>query len=163
MEWRNVVGFPNYVVSDTGYVKNVYTGKKTAITLSHGGYRQVALWKNNKQHTSRVARLVAMAFCEGYFEGAEVNHKDENCKNDCASNLEWVTHLYNMNYGTRTKRAAEKLSTRVIGTDIHSGEEISYSSIHDAASKLGGSPGNICACLKGRQGYAYGHYWRYES
>lgn len=35
---------------------------------------------------------VAHGWVEGYFEGAEVNHKDFNRMNFHADNLEWVTH-----------------------------------------------------------------------
>lgn len=41
---------------------------------------------------------VAHAWVEGYFEGAEVNHKDFNRNNYNADNLEWVTHKENIQY-----------------------------------------------------------------
>ena len=36
--------------------------------------------------------LVAREFVDGWFEGAEVNHKDFNRANPSYWNLEWVTH-----------------------------------------------------------------------
>lgn len=39
---------------------------------------------------------VAHAWVEGYFEGAEVNHKDFDRTNFNADNLEWVTHSDNI-------------------------------------------------------------------
>lgn len=41
---------------------------------------------------------VARGWVKGYFEGAEVNHKDFNRLNYHANNLEWVTHKDNINY-----------------------------------------------------------------
>lgn len=41
---------------------------------------------------------VAYAWVDGWFEGAEVNHKDFNRMNCNASNLEWVTHEENVRY-----------------------------------------------------------------
>lgn len=41
---------------------------------------------------------VAHAWVPGYFEGAEVNHKDFNRLNYHADNLEWVTHEENLRY-----------------------------------------------------------------
>lgn len=41
---------------------------------------------------------VAHGWVDGYFEGAEVNHKDFNRCNYNASNLEWVTHKENVDY-----------------------------------------------------------------
>ena len=39
----------------------------------------------------------------------EVNHKDENKLNNCLNDLEWVTKKQNVNYGSRNKRAGEKI------------------------------------------------------
>lgn len=36
-----------------------------------------------------------MAF-HNFEQGMEVNHKDKNRSNNCAENLEWVTHLENV-------------------------------------------------------------------
>jgi len=41
---------------------------------------------------------VAYGWVDGYFDGAEVNHKDFNRMNYNADNLEWVTHLENIQY-----------------------------------------------------------------
>ena len=41
---------------------------------------------------------VAHAWVDGYFEGAEINHKDFNRMNYDADNLEWVTHADNVRY-----------------------------------------------------------------
>lgn len=41
---------------------------------------------------------VAHGWVDGYFEGAEVNHKDFNRKNFNADNLEWVSHEENVKY-----------------------------------------------------------------
>ena len=56
-----------------------------------------------------VHRAVAMAFVPGYFNGAEVNHKDENKSNNKWDNLEWVTPYQNVNYGTRNQRHRETM------------------------------------------------------
>lgn len=45
-----------------------------------------------------VHMYVAHAWVEGYFKGAEVNHKDFNRMNYHADNLEWVTHTDNVCY-----------------------------------------------------------------
>ena len=159
MEWRAVEEFPNYIVSESGEVKNIHTGKTISTNLSHTGYRQISLWRDGKKYSKRLCRIVAKSFCDGYFDGSEVNHKDENILNDNANNLEWVTHIYNMNYGTRNKRVAEKLSIPVIAfTDI---EEHTFKSISEAAKTVRGNTSNICACIKGKQHIAYGFKWRY--
>lgn len=48
--------------------------------------------------------LVAHSFVDGWFEGAEVNHKDFNRANPNADNLEWVTHQENIAYSHNAGR-----------------------------------------------------------
>ena len=52
---------------------------------------RVCLWKEGKEKTFLVSRLVAMTWCDGYLPGLTVNHIDGNPKNNCADNLEWTT------------------------------------------------------------------------
>ena len=46
-----------------------------------------------------MARLVALAWCDGYEDGLTVNHIDGNYMNNNASNLEWVTRKENVQKG----------------------------------------------------------------
>lgn len=48
-----------------------------------------------------VHMYVAKAWLDGYFEGAEVNHKDFNRQNNNVDNLEWVTHADNVRYSVK--------------------------------------------------------------
>lgn len=101
-----------YKVSNYGRVKslgNDKTKKEKILKARKNtyGYERVVLCKNSKQKDFQVHRLVAHMFIKGYFEGAEVNHIDENAENNHISNLEWCTREYNVNYGTRNKRAGE--------------------------------------------------------
>jgi hypothetical protein len=50
---------------------------------------------------TKVHRLVAAAFLGPCPEALEVNHRDGNKLNDRASNLEYVTHLYNVQHANR--------------------------------------------------------------
>ena len=82
------------------------------------GYLSVQLYseKTKKKHFS-VHRLVALAFVNGYFEGAVVNHKNENKLDNRAENLEWITTRENILYGLGKRRAALKISKRVMQID----------------------------------------------
>ena len=60
---------------------------------------RVSLWKEGKEKTMLVARLVAMAFCDGYSDGMTVNHIDGNPLNNRASNLEWCSLAENIRKG----------------------------------------------------------------
>jgi len=62
------------------------------------GYLMVNLWRNQKQDKRLVHRLVAEAYVDGWFEGAEVDHIDGDRTNNSASNLRWVTSSENTIY-----------------------------------------------------------------
>lgn len=93
----------NYEVSDDGRVFNT-NGKELKHYLIKRGYHVVFLFKNNKQKTKLVHRLVAEAFIPNPDNLPQVNHKDENKDNNSLSNLEWCTNYYNSHYGTKTER-----------------------------------------------------------
>lgn len=44
---------------------------------------------------------VAHAWVDGYFEGAEVNHKDFDRTNFKSDNLEWISHSNNIRYSVK--------------------------------------------------------------
>lgn len=71
------------------------------------GYKRVSLWEKGIKFNVSVHRLVATAFIDNPNGYDEINHKDENKANNNVNNLEWCSHLYNINYGTRAKRSAE--------------------------------------------------------
>ena len=48
-----------------------------------------------------VHMYVAHAWVDGWFEGAEINHKDFDRTNYNADNLEWVTHIDNVRYSSQ--------------------------------------------------------------
>lgn len=76
------------------------------------GYSYVLLYKNANAQKHRIHRLVATAFVDNpnAEKFLQVNHKDENPQNNNFENLEWCDSRYNVNYGTRTKRASQSNS-----------------------------------------------------
>ena len=127
--WKDVLGFEGlYQVSSLGRIRSLdrcYIGKNQYGSefnvVRKGGiirdrqkkgskYRRIGLRKDGKRYWFFVHRLVAFAFpdiCGEHFDGAEVNHKDENPENNCAYNLEWCSKEYNSNYGTRNTRLSK--------------------------------------------------------
>lgn len=129
-EWKPVVGYEGkYEISSLGRVKSL---KRTAknnhgvrtvpecmmkIQKAVSGYCQVVLCQNGHNHKSQfIHRLVAQAFIPNPKKYKEVNHKDEDKTNNCVSNLEWISHLSNCNYGTRNEKVSQKMKERLLKT-----------------------------------------------
>ena len=58
-------------------------------------YLYVTFTDRCKRKTFQVHRLVAQEFLPNIKNLPQVNHKDWNPSNNCVSNLEWCTALYN--------------------------------------------------------------------
>lgn len=115
-KWKSLdfLGFPNYEVSNLGNVKSLnynHTEKEGILkpAKNRDGYSVISLHKNNKQKHFLVHRLVALAFIPNIQNLPQINHKDENKKNNRVENLEWVTPKENCNYGTIKERKSKKL------------------------------------------------------
>ena len=125
-EWKDVEGFPNYLVSSEGRIwsKTRIIKRPSGNYLRHGhfmegrddthGYLTVGI-KNKKQRKNvKIHRLVAIAFLENPENKREVNHINGIKTDNRKLNLEWMTskenksHAWNM--GLYTKQDRSKLS-----------------------------------------------------
>jgi hypothetical protein len=94
--WKPIVGLEDCGwVSDMGRVRGK-SGKIRKTFVGNSGYERVGF--HGGQTTVTVHRLVARAFCEGYADHLEVNHKDGDKLNNAADNLEWVTKSENIKH-----------------------------------------------------------------
>lgn len=124
-EWRPIKGYEGYYkVSNKGRIlserkflnrKNgVRQFCKEQIVLAqseiNSGYYVVNLIKEKKLKHFLVHRLVAEHFIDNPYGYDEINHKDENKKNNVATNLEWCNRSYNGLYGTCQER---RIATRL--------------------------------------------------
>lgn len=105
---RTVIDYPNYSVNSLGEVFNNKTGRKLKPTVKKG-YCLVYLYNKNGRKSFLVHRLVAKAFIPNESNLPEVNHKDENPRNNRAENLEWCTSKYNNNYGKRIEKQRKQM------------------------------------------------------
>lgn len=106
--WKDVEGYDRrYQISSFGRVREIKkdgTIKNLKTSMFGTGYVHLNLILDGKQKSIQVHRLVAKAFIPNPNNYPCVNHKDENKSNNHAYNLEWCTHSYNINYGTRIER-----------------------------------------------------------
>ena len=80
------------------------------------GYLRVTLSKNGKNKHYRVHRLVAQAFIPNPDNKPQINHKDNDRKNNNVENLEWCTAIYNLYYRNNWRYEEEMEKTEDITT-----------------------------------------------
>ena len=95
--WKAIKGYPNYEVSNLGNVRNK-KGNVLKPEETERGYLRVNLFNNGKVKHHKIHRLVASTFIPNENNFPQINHKDENKKNNKVDNLEWCTNWYNSHY-----------------------------------------------------------------
>lgn len=167
-EWKPVIGLEGkYEVSNLGRVASLNyrrSGKRgLMLPRDNGkGYFTVYLWEEGKPCPKLIHRLVAQAFIDNPENLLEVNHIDEDKSNNQASNLEWCTRQYNINYGTGTARATAKISKEVIALDGKGKIIHRYKSTRDAG-RDGFTQTSVAACCRGKRKSHKGLIWRYAN
>ena len=170
--WGKIKNYENlYEISNHGKVKSVkriIKRKKNGDlpikerilkpTINIGGYKTVALSKNNKRKIIPIHRLVAQTFISNPKNLPCVNHKDENKLNNCVDNLEWCTVKYNNNYGSKK----DKISKKVIQYDKNKNIIKEWNSIIDVQRISDINNSNIVQCCKGKRKSAGGYVWEYK-
>lgn len=176
--WKPVVGYEgHYEVSNLGRIKSVE--RRTRFVSKNGkectrrvreriiqgtehcidGRISVMLSKGNEKKRIAVHRLVAKAFCDNPHGYTEINHIDENPRNNRADNLEWCTRDYNMHYGTIQERVYDKMKRPIRAVSVQ-GDEVRFNSI-SAAERLKFVKVSILKSI--RTGCIYrGFYWEYD-
>lgn len=79
--WKDIREFEGlYQISNLGRIKSFYGKKERYLKpiKDKDGYLQIKIYKNTKQYTAKIHRLVAKAFIPNPDNLPEVNHKDEN-------------------------------------------------------------------------------------
>lgn len=118
-EWRPILGFEGiYEVSSHGRVRSLNykdrAGRQRSGKLLKTGsgkdYPLVGLRKDGITIVRRVHQLVADAFLGPCPPEHEVGHKDHTRTNNHKDNLEYVTHLENMQHAARSGRHRGDLS-----------------------------------------------------
>lgn len=133
--WKDVPGYEGrFQASNIGRVRtpppdvfdaekfssNVKPGAVYSPWLGKNGYLYISTQHKGVRRKLLPHRLVALAFVDGYFQDATVNHIDHNRQNNVATNLQWMT---------RSQNTADVWSSGVIA---HYGEKHPSSVLSDA-------------------------------
>lgn len=147
--WKPVTGWP-YEVSDHGYVRRV--GGSMALTPMWTGrkrkqYATVRLCDGAAQVSVKVHRLVCEIFNGPPPEGAIACHRDDDTRNNAASNLYWGSWQDN------ARDAGRRKPTAVVVAEIRR-RRLSGERGVALAREFGISQQLVCDIVKGRC-YAY--------
>lgn len=165
--WYKIENF-NYEINKMGHIKALRTNKLIRPYESNG-YWKVDLYKDAERRKVYVHQIICETFHKDtFFDGAIVNHKDGDRKNNTPENLEWATYSSNNRHAYETlgrihispKRGDSPHAKAIVKMDMDGNELESYSCITDAALIYGGQ---VERCLSGRNKTAYGFKWAYKN
>ena len=157
-EMKDIVGFEGlYGITRNGNVWSYKSKKFLKPRLNTSGYYQVNLCKDGKGKNFTIHRLVATAFIPNPDNLPEVNHKDEDKSNNCVENLEWMSKIDNINYGTGIERSAKKRSKPVYCVELNR----VFDGARKAARELELDNSHIIKCCKGKLKTTGGYHFRY--
>lgn len=169
--WKEIDGYPGYEVSNLGSIRNaggqlarvkngfrVCKPKTLKPWIGSHGYLIVMMPGQKK---AQLHRIVAMAFCDGYFDGAQVNHKNGIRSDARAENLEWVTQSENIRHSFDVlnrkpswncflKGGKAPHAKPIIATSPE-GKEFQYECAVDAAQEHRFKRSGISSVLSGKQ------------
>lgn len=165
-EWKAIPGFEGlYEASNLGRIRTV-DGKTTSsarfkkrvwkqrilkVKVKHRNNstksdERVTLWKDGKESTHLVARLVAATWIPLSLMNLTVNHINGDTLDNRVENLEWVTLRENIKLGFETGLYdSTKKPVKLIADN---GNDVRFKSMSDAARFLSKKCNDIYYCLK---------------
>lgn len=155
-----------YMASSDGHVWGVTKGDYLSERTNKDGYKIVKLYVNGKPKLFLVHRLVAMAFIPNTENKKTVNHKNEVKTDNRVENLEWMTNIENIFYGTGRVRAVEnnyhskQISKPVYQLSLDGKIIMLHPSIKSASRYINADKGQIKKCLKGESKTCHGYVWK---
>lgn len=160
--FKVIEGFPQYKISDKGNVFSIKYGRLLKPYKHKDGYLFIDLY-DNKKFPKSIHRLVAEAFLPNPNNYDQVNHKDENKTNNCISNLEWCTHQYNNNYGTRNRRIGNAHKIKILQFTKEGNLIKEWDSMIEACKEYNISKSLMSECCNGKYNTAKGYVWKKAS
>ena len=180
--WKDIPGYEGlYQVSNMGRILSLNYGhrkswnkKELKLSRSNSGYYHVQLYKNGIVSTKLIHVLVATVFVENCGNKPEVNHKDGNKKNNCASNLEWVTRKENLKHAVENGLRRRSPMIGIVGAKNKLSKSVCqiskdgvcikiWESLYDAEKEGGYNRNSIRSCANNYKKTYKGYVWRYCS
>jgi len=95
-DFKNLAEFPNYDIYRNGELYNKNTNFKLCGTITKEGYRRFCIYnKDGKSKRMYLHRLLAQAFLENPNNYNQIDHIDNNTRNNNLDNLRWCNSSQN--------------------------------------------------------------------
>ena len=179
--WKDIDGYEGlYQVSSLGNVRSLnyggrgYTGLLTP-KCNNRGRLWVELKNGGIKKTAQIHRLVGATFIPNPGKLPQINHKDENPKNNVVENLEWCTASYNTRYsvdrhperykrgGGHGHRAWKHGDVKIVQLS-ESGEVVRiWAGTPEIIKNTKWRTSSITSCCFGKRKTAYGFKWQFAS
>lgn len=153
IEIRPIPGWPGCEISSDGRVWK--SGIEKAISIANTGYKVVQFWRDRRNYTYSVHRLVLEIFVGPCPEGCEALHKDGDRTNAKVENLRWGTRKENVadaiRHGTATI-GAKNSRAKLTETDVRSVRRLRIKGLNSRqiAERFDVTSSTIDNVLKGR-------------
>ena len=94
VRFAKIKDYTNYLICGSGAVYSLQkkSARKLKPEVTAKGYLRIDLYKDNVRKHCRIHRLVAQAFIPNPQGFDTVDHIDGNKKNNCISNLQWLSN-----------------------------------------------------------------------
>ena len=163
--WKWVEGYEDsYQVSNLGNVRSLnYRGTGLKRNLVPKENNCGRLWVALQGKPYLIHRLVARAFIPNIYNLPQINHKDENPKNNVVDNLEWCTGEDNRNaYFKHHVCGRRKKNTFPINQiDLNGNIVKKWEDSRTITNETGMNQWSITQCCDGKRHTAYGFRWQY--
>ena len=163
-----VKSLDRYIPNTNGVGVRMIKGVILKTTINNSGYETLALHRDGRTKRFLVHRLVGLTFIPNPENLSDINHIDENKFNNCVDNLEWMSHIDNMNYGDRNKKAGENRKGKLILSEGSNASKVInldtnkiFGSIKEASMFYDINASGISQNCRGKSSNCGGYHWMY--
>ena len=163
--WKDIPGYEGiYQASNLGRIRSLKYDKVRILKPGENGrgYCKVNLCLNKVVKSAKVHRLVWEAFNGSIPENYQINHLNEIKSDNRLENLSLCTAKENVNYGTRTERAAKHFRKPVLQLDKQGNFIKEWPSSCEIQRQLGYATSHILECCHNLRPSAHGFIWKHK-
>lgn len=142
--WAEVLDFPDYEVSNYGYIRNIRLGHDLRPNADSYGYQRVTLSRDGISHYRYLHQLIAQAFLTGWEQSVRIIHLDGDRNNN---------HILNLRFqgGRRLGRLVRNPKPGVVRRVKNVQLNIMHRNAKDAAKYIGGDLSTVYKVLRGER------------